>query len=73
MNMLTFGEIIHAFYQQFPGLKINDLRPNGPDQLYIWVQDSPTNIIATYIPESQTFIVKTTKEEWEIIRLNSQD
>lgn len=63
---LTFGNIIHIFYEQFPGLDVNDMQPNGPNQLYIWLKKSPINLIATYRPDTDTFIMETTHDGWMI-------
>lgn len=64
---LTFGDIIRAFGMQFPGLDVNDVRPNSCNELYIWLSKAPTNLIATYDPETDTFSVKTTREKWAIL------
>lgn len=63
-KQLTFGDIRKFFGEQFPGLIVGDYRPNGPNELYVWIDKSPTNIIATYYPEAKTFTVKTTYEKW---------
>lgn len=64
---LTFGDIMVAFHIQFPGLKVDDIRPNGMNQIYVWIKNSPTNIIATYIPEEDTFKVESTRKEWGLL------
>jgi hypothetical protein len=64
---ITYGQIMRSFAEQFPGLKINDMRPNGPYQIYVWICDSPTNIIATFNPDSKTFIIVTTYKAWGLL------
>jgi len=58
---LPFGMIIHKFFEQFPGLKINDIRPNDCNQIYVWLSNTRKNLIVTYNPSSDTFIVETTE------------
>lgn len=42
---MAVGDVISKFKEQFPGLKIEDLRPYK-DGLYFWIDSSPTNIVA---------------------------
>jgi hypothetical protein len=64
---IIYEIIMKEFFQQFPGLHIDDLRPNGQYQIYVWIKGSPTNIMATYRPESNTFDVETTYREWSFL------
>ena len=67
VEILTWGDIMRAFGEQFPGLITDNMRPNAPNQLYVWVRNSPTNIIATYHPGKRTFSIDTTYEGWKIL------
>lgn len=62
---MTVGDVISKFKEQFPGLKIEALRPYK-DGLYFWIDSSPTNIVAKYIQETDTFSLYTTRNDWEI-------
>lgn len=64
---LTFGDIIRSFSEQFPGLDVNDMRPNGQNQLYIWLKKASVNLIVTYHPDTDTFSVETTRKEWSLL------
>lgn len=64
---MTYGEIKQKFDEQFPGLKISDYRPDK-DGIYLWVEDSPINISAQYNQEADTFTLRTTHEEWGLLK-----
>jgi len=61
---MTYGDLMRLFEQQFPGLQIEDMRPNkGPYSLYVWLKNT-NNLIVTYNPETKKFIVESTNEKW---------
>ena len=65
---ITFGQLMTLFEQQFPGLNINDMRPNGPPyELYVWLKNSPVNLRVTYNPEDKSFTVVTTTAKWTFL------
>lgn len=64
MSELTYGDIITFFEHQFSGLKVDDIRPNGPNTIFVWIKDSPYHLIATYRPETKTFMAITTTQGW---------
>jgi len=61
---LTYGDIIRIFKEQFPGMDMDDVRPNGPNEIFVWIKNSKHNLIATYLPNTDTFMVKTTTDMW---------
>lgn len=63
----TWGDLMDKFRNQFPELKTYDWRPNNPHELYIWLEDSPDNIIATFNPETDTFQTRRTNEDWNML------
>jgi hypothetical protein len=63
---LTYGNLMTIFGKQFPGLEVDDIRPNGRYELYVWIKNSPTNLIATYYPKEKIFRVKATYEDWPL-------
>ena len=65
--VVTWSDIIRIFHEQFPGLQTEDMRPNAKNQLYIWIKNSPTNLIATYHPNKKTFSLDTTYEPWKVL------
>lgn len=65
----TYAMIERKLIQQLNGLKIDDLRPNGQNKIYVWVKDSEINLIATYKQESDTFEISTTRQSWELLGL----
>lgn len=62
---MTVGDVIAKFQEQFPGLRIEDVRPYK-DGLYFWINGSQTNIVAKYIQETDTFSLYTTRNDFEI-------
>lgn len=64
---MTYGEITQRFKAQLPGMKITDIRPaDGIASLYVWMDNSPVNLIARYDEETDTFSIETTREGWTI-------
>jgi hypothetical protein len=70
--VLTWGDIIHEFFRQFPGLKIGDVRPNDTNQIYVWSSMDAPNYIATYHPDTKLFTLETTKEGWKLLDGSAQ-
>lgn len=66
IKMIKWDTVMRKFEQQFPGLKIDDMRPYDSFQLYVWLKDCENSLIATYIPETGLFEVKTTLETWTL-------
>lgn len=62
---MYIGNVIKRFKEQFPGLKIEDVRPYK-DGLYFWIGGSQTNIFAKYNEETDSFSVQTTRDDWKI-------
>jgi len=64
---LTYGDIVKFFFEQFPGIDANDVRPNGQYQIYVWLNQTDVNLIATYKPDMGVFHVETTYEKWKLL------
>ena len=64
---MTYGEIKKKFDEQFPGLIVSDYRPDERG-IYFWIKNSPVNVIAEYNQETDTFFLRTTRDEWNLLK-----
>lgn len=64
---MTYGEIKKKFDEQFPGLIVSDYRPDERG-IYLWIKNSPVNVIAEYDQETDTFFLRTTRDEWNLLK-----
>jgi hypothetical protein len=65
-TVMTWGDLMRTFFKRFPGLQINDMRPNDTNQMYVWLKNDHS-VLVTYRPETDTFLIEETKEPWTLL------